>query len=142
MNYWLNLFSEKSWREFVQHGSQLSGFKASRWSIAERIQIGDILLCYMIRGRGFFGVTEVTDKPFYDSSPRWNGFDFATWIPLKVTLLLREDIGIYPPSLAEMSWIKGKSSTYWQGRVAGSPSQIDDRDGELIVTALNDLRQQ
>ena len=139
MNYWLNLFSKESWLEFSRAGRILSGFTASRWGIAEQVQIDDLLLCYMIGGRGFFAVTQVTGEPFYDASPRWIGFDFSSWIPLKVTLLVPDGHGIRPPSLPTISWIKDKHVNYWKGRVAGSPAQIDAKDGDIIVASLREL---
>ena len=139
MSAWLNLFSVESWREFARFGSKLSGFRPSRWSTAKQVQIGDILICYMIGGRGFFGIAEVTGKPFYDASPAWDGFDFASWIPLEVKMVVPDEQGIRPPSLKEFSWIKGKAPNYWKGRVAGSPARIEDVDAEIIVAALQKL---
>lgn len=139
MNYWLNLFSEESWSEFVRNGSSVSGFRESRWAFARRVQVGDIMPCYMTGGRGFFGITEVTAEPFFDKSPRWEGFDFAAWIPLKVSLLLPDDAGIRPPDLKELSWIKGKPGNHWVGRVRAALAPIEDADGEIIVSALNQL---
>ena len=142
MSAWLNLFSVESWREFVKFGSKLSGFSATRWGTAKQVKIGDTLLCYMIGGRGFFGIAKVTDKPFFDASPAWVDFDFASWIPLEVKLLVPNDQGIRPPTLNDLSWIKGKPQDYWKGRVAGSPARIEDEDANIIVAALQKLNVQ
>ena len=117
----------------------MSGFSDSRWGIAKQVQVGDRMPCYMTGGLGFFGMTEVTGSPIYDASPRWPGFEFAVWIPLKVIMVLPNSCGIHPRSLKTMSWIKGKSQNYWISRVRGALGRIDEEDGVIIADALNDL---
>ena len=141
MNYWLNLFSEESWHEFVRNGSKMSGFNANRWGFARQVQVGDCMPCYMTGGRGFFGVTVVTETPFSDDSLRWEGFDFTVWIPLEMTLLLSDGRGIRPPDLHDLSWMRDRSHSYWISRVRAALTQIDEADGEIIVAALEDKLQ-
>ena len=55
MNYWLDLFTGTTWDEFQNAGSRINGFNARMRSSVNRIEKGDILLCYLtgVRGRNF-----------------------------------------------------------------------------------------
>ena len=46
-NYWLDLFTGKTWEEFLRNGASVSGFKERRRNIAKRIRPGDYLICYL-----------------------------------------------------------------------------------------------
>ena len=140
MNYWLNLFSEESWQEFRQSGSDKSGFSPNRWRIVQKIGRGDYFLCYMVGGPGFFGILEVTGESFYDASPMWKGFDFASWVPVRIVLSVPRDHAVHIKTLHDMSWIRGKSPNYWKGRVAGSPARIEEDDAKIIIAALEEAQ--
>ena len=45
MNFWLDLFTGTTWREFRQSGATVSGFSGQKQQAAKAIQPGDILLC-------------------------------------------------------------------------------------------------
>jgi len=45
--YWLDLFTGTTWKEFREAGASVSGFRASRWKTVQKIQPGDMLLCYL-----------------------------------------------------------------------------------------------
>lgn len=35
--YWLNLFSYKTWTEFLAAGGTVTGFRDGRWSVSQRM---------------------------------------------------------------------------------------------------------
>jgi hypothetical protein len=47
MNYWLDLFSGTTWKEFKQAGASVSGFRHRMRKAASKVQPGDIMLCYL-----------------------------------------------------------------------------------------------
>jgi hypothetical protein len=47
MNYWLDLFTGTTWREFKNAGASVSGFSAGRRTVAKRVKNSDLLLCYL-----------------------------------------------------------------------------------------------
>jgi len=47
-NYWLDLFTWTTWQEFLKAGGTVSGFRATRWGVTQKIKVGDFLLCYLI----------------------------------------------------------------------------------------------
>ena len=70
-SYWLDLFTGATWDEFRKAGSNISGFRKSRWKSVQKIKPGDYLLCYLTGVSRFTGALEVTSKPFQDDSPIW-----------------------------------------------------------------------
>ena len=59
MDYWLDLFTGTTWREFRVAGANVSGFRSSRQKMVERIKPGDILLCYLTGVMRWVGALEV-----------------------------------------------------------------------------------
>ena len=51
-NYWLDLFTGKTWKEFLSAGAKVSGFRQRRWKTVQRMKPGDHLLCYLTGSRG------------------------------------------------------------------------------------------
>jgi hypothetical protein len=47
MNYWLDLFTGTTWDEFQKAGASVSGFRHRMRKAVQKIQSGDILLCYL-----------------------------------------------------------------------------------------------
>lgn len=44
----LDLFTLDTWEEFLKYGASVSGFREGRWSRVQKIEPGDLLLCYII----------------------------------------------------------------------------------------------
>jgi len=47
MNYWLDLFTGTTWKEFRSAGGTVSGFRQRMRKAATKVQPGDIMLCYL-----------------------------------------------------------------------------------------------
>jgi len=71
-SYWLGLFTVETWKEFLDHGADVSGFSDKRWKLVQKIRPGDYLLCYLTRVSRWVGVLQVTDEPFFDQTPIWS----------------------------------------------------------------------
>ena len=69
--YWLDLFTGKTWKEFLNAGATVSGFRESRWATEKKKKSGDYLLCYLTGVSRFIGVLEVTSEPYQDRAPIW-----------------------------------------------------------------------
>ena len=67
--YWIDLFTIETWKEFLDHGGDVSGFSEKRRVTVERMKPGDYLLCYLTRVSRWVGVLEVTGEPFFDETP-------------------------------------------------------------------------
>ena len=70
--FWIDLFTIETWKEFLDHGSDVSGFSEKRRATVQRMKPGDYLLCYLTRVSRWVGVVEVTGEPFFDEAPIWS----------------------------------------------------------------------
>ena len=139
MAYWVDVFTPKSWEEFKKAGAALSGFPERRWKGVQRINVGDILVCYMARQHRWFAALEVASKAFRDSSPIWT--DEVYPVRLRVKPLVTID----PPSdgiparetLSKLRLFSGLTNIGLALRT--SPRTLDKQDGELLVSELRRL---
>ena len=132
--YWLDLFTGTTWEEFLEHGAKISGFRASRKRLAERITPGDYLLCYLTGISRFVGILEVKSKCYTDTTPVW--LDEIFPIRFDVELVEKLDAKTAVPVLSlkdELQLFKGlKSRNAWTGFFRGSPAEFCASDGEAI----------
>ena len=66
MNYWLNLFSGKTWEEFLENGGGVSGFPLSMKNGSKKVNTGDRMICYVTKISRFIGVLEVLSESYED----------------------------------------------------------------------------
>jgi hypothetical protein len=92
--YWLDLFSHKTWTEFLKAGGAVTGFRESRWRTAQRISPGDYFLCYLTGVSRWVGLLEVTGKAFHDDSPIWADDPFPVRLPVKLVVSLEPDAAV------------------------------------------------
>lgn len=139
MMYWLDIFTPKSWEEFKKAGAAISGFPERRWKGAQRIDAGDILVCYMAGQHRWFAALQVTSKAFHDNTPIWT--DNVYPIRLKVKPL----VTIEPPSkgipaketLSKLKLFSGLQNIGLALRT--SPRILDKQDGDFLMSELKRL---
>jgi predicted RNA-binding protein len=136
--YWLDLFTGTTWDEFLDRGAKVSGFRANRRKMAERISPGDYLLCYLTGISRFVGILEVKSKCYSDSTPIWKDEVFP--IRFDVDLVEKLDPKTAIPVLDlkdELQLFRGlKSKNAWTGHFRGSPAEFSSNDGEAIANAI------
>ena len=137
-NYWLDLFSGKSWQEFLDAGAEVSGFRESRWKTVQQMKPGDYLLCYMTGISRWIGILEVVSEPFKDNSPIWSDQVFPARVRVRVVAKLEPETGVPVTELRnELSMFQNMTSPFaWTGRFRGSPSKWKASDGEAVVRAV------
>src|SRR5205085_1444187 len=93
-NYWLTVWSQKTWREFLVAGGQVYGVSATYEKFIKRVKVGDQLICYR-RGFGFsefFAILEVTSQPFWDNRPIWTDDIYPVRLNVRQVLAPRQPI--------------------------------------------------
>ena len=76
MKYHLDLFTPETWQVFKNAGAAVTGFNERYRRLAEeRVNSGDIFLCYLTRLSRWCGVLEVESGPYFDDTPRWGNPD-------------------------------------------------------------------
>jgi len=137
-SYWLDLFTGTTWKEYKQAGSAVSGFRASRWNIVQKIKPGDYLLCYLTGISRFVGVLEVIAEPYKDTTPIWKDEDFPSRLKVKIVHELTPETAVPVFELHEkLSFFKEMPKpNYWTGHFRSSPNRFEVADGEAIVEAI------
>lgn len=137
-NYWLDLFTGKTWEEFLKSGGQISGFRQRKHNLSKKIQIGDFLICYLTGISRFIAVLEVKSKCFIDDTPIWEDQSFPVRFKVDVIHKLEPSTAIPVKDLSEKISIfqNLKSPHAWTGFFRGSPNKFKKKDGEIITKEI------
>lgn len=140
MKYWLDLFSWKTWNEFLEAGANVSGFRQNRWKTVRGFKPGDLLLCYMTGISRFFAILEIKGKPYIEDSPIWEDDPFPCRVPVEVALALDPEYAVPVKSLSDqLSYFQNMKSPHsWTGHFRGSPTEEKQKDAQAIIAALRD----
>lgn len=144
MNYWLDLFTGTTWQEFLKSGANVSGFSPRMRHAVDRIQPGDILLCYLTGVMRWVGAIEVLG-PSTDKTRIWKDAEFPARLAVKAIVTLPPEHGV------PMLELEGKVAFYagptergkFKGFIRMSPNQFKvASDGALILDLLRKAEQQ
>jgi hypothetical protein len=140
--YWLNLFSPKTWAEFLKAGGTVTGFRESRWRTAQRIALGDYFLCYLTGVSRWVGLLEVTGKAFQDASPIWADDPFPVRLPVKLIIALEPDTAVPILELRDQLTIfRNLANPHaWTGALRGSPARWKHSDATAVMAALKQAK--
>ena len=135
MDYWLNLFTGRTWKEFRDSGANISGFRERRRNTVKSIKPGDILLCYLTGVMRWIGALEVIGQSS-DTKKIWSLDDFPERLEVRPIVMLDPEYGIPMDALkGKVEFFKEDSDQqYFKGFLRGSPHKFQKKeDGELIV---------
>ena len=138
--YWLNLFSPRTWQQFLDAGATVTGFRTHRWKQVQRIAVGDYMLCYLTQVSRFVGALEVVSAPYRDDSKSIWDDDFPCRLKVRLTVQLPLDTSLPITDLRDCLSIfqNPTSPNAWSGHVRGSPTRWRTADGEAVVEAVKD----
>jgi len=142
-NYWLDLFTGTSWEEFQKAGSCISGFRESRWKTLQKVAIGDYLLCYLAGVSRFIGILEVVSKPYkQEERDIWKDDYFPCRFEVKPIVELTPETAVLVFDLRDrLSCFQNlKTPHAWTGHFRSSPAKWKQADGEAVVQAILDAR--
>ncbi len=141
-SYWLNLFSYKTWTEFLEAGGTITGFREGRWNTVQKIKSGDLMLCYLTGVSRWIGLLEVTGKPYQDEMPIWTDATFPARLPVKTLITLEPETAVPIIDLkSRLSIFENLSNPHaWTGHLRGSPAKWKASDGRAIVAALEEAQ--
>lgn len=136
--YWLDLFTAVTWEEFLKAGGNVSGFRETRWTVLQKVGIGDYFLCYLTGVSRWVGVLEIVSKPFRDNTPIWKDEDFPCRVKVKIVAQLTPETGIPVKEMKDELSIFQKAGALWSwtGHFRGSPTKWKSSDGEAVVKAV------
>lgn len=141
--YWLDLFTGKTWEEFLKNGAKVSGFREGRKKAAEKIQIGDYLICYVIGISRLIGVLEVESECYFDDKNRiWEDTLFPVRFKVKPIYTLEPEnavpIDLIIDNLSLFRTLNSRKA--WGGFVRGSPREFDTHDAQVILKFIENAK--
>lgn len=141
--YWLDLFTVKTWNEFVEAGASISGFRESRWNIVQKMKPGDHLICYLTGLSRLVGILEVDGEPFLGTERIWADDLFPSRVAVRPIVVLTPETAVPITSLRDQLTIFHglDNPNAWSGHVRGSPTRWKAEDGRAILAALKDAVQ-
>jgi predicted RNA-binding protein len=142
--FWLVVFSEETWIEFIDAGAQVMGFNERQKHRAQDIKQGDWLLCYVMRLGRFIGALEVKSELYTDRRRIWwkNIYQYR----LKVTPVIAIELENAVPVTDVKNKLLLIQSVYeanlkkWSAHFRNSPSKWVTADGETVIKALEDAK--
>jgi len=140
MDYWLDLFTGKTWKEFRDSGANISGFRERRRNTVKSIKPGDILLCYLTGVMRWVGALEVIGQSD-DNKKIWASEDFTERLSVRPIVLLDPEYGIPMEKLEGklIFYSDASDRQYFKGFLRGSPNKFKiNADGDLLLNLLKD----
>lgn len=136
--YWLDLFTAKTWEEFLKAGGTVSGFRHGRRKIAQGVKSGDYFLCYLTGVSRWIGILKVISGPFEDMKRIWSDEDFPVRFNVESLVVLTPETAIPVLDLKkDLSFFKNlKNPHAWTGYFRSSPKKISRDDGKVIENAI------
>jgi predicted RNA-binding protein len=135
--YWVQVFSEETWREFLIAGAKVTGFREKRWVIVKKIKPGDRLLCYISKIGVLIAVLQATAEPYLDHRNDVFKDAYPCRVPVRVVVRLDERHAIPIKTLDTLSIFKSRS---WGAHFLASPSKFAEKDAAIVLRELKLVR--
>ena len=137
-NYWLGLVTGKTWREFLDAGGTVMGFREGREARVRQLQPGDVLLCYLTGISRWIGILEVTSAAFYDRTRIWSGEVFPWRVRVRKLVTLTPETAVPVLELRDQLSIfrNLKHPHAWGVYFRGSPARWDPDDAKAVIRAV------
>lgn len=143
MAFFLNLFSPETYEAFKRSSQEISGFKYRHRFAAEKVKPGDRLVCYLTKLSRWFGILEVIEGPFQDSTPIFylENDPFVIRFRVKVLVWLAPEKAV--PIQDSEVWNTlsitrdyDPRSSRWTGKIRTSLAPIAEPDGRYLENLL------
>lgn len=139
MAYYLHIFSPETYEAFTQSNRIVSGFRLRYINAAERVSIGDKLICYMTRLSRWVGVLEVKSMCFIDYTPLFFEEDDPFVVRFMVEPLAWLTVEKAVPIQDDQVWKHltftrncDRDSQNWTGILRTSLYRLNDEDGQFL----------
>jgi hypothetical protein len=145
MAYYINLLTPETYEAFTQTERNVVGFRERQRALAEEIQPGDILICYVLKTAKLVGVLEIASQTYRDDKPLFAAENdpYTVRMDVKTRSWLSLDDAV--PDNSDIVWnnlsftkLIPKSSLIWTGMFRGSLRKLEDPDGKHLEWVLND----
>lgn len=138
MQYWLDLFTGATWKEFQAAGATVSGYSNRMRGTVAKMRPGDLLLCYLTGVMRWVGALQVVG-PSKDNRAIWSDGEYSARVEVKALIMLAPENGV------PLSDLEGKVSFYqgpddrpcYRNFLRRTPGLFKCRsDGDLILDLI------
>lgn len=136
MNYFTNLFTVKTWSQFLEAGGSVTGFTEYHRHRASSLRIGDRLLCYLAGAHRWVGVLEVVGSSYSFDGTETRFWDegFPTRVPVRVLTSVNPLRGPLVTSMLDrletMQALSNKKA--WGTKFLASLNRWSHANGEVV----------
>lgn len=145
MAYYINLLTPETYEAFSQTARNVVGFRERQRALAEEIQPGDMLICYVLKTAKLVGVLEVVSQTYRDDKPLFAKENDPYTVRMDVKTRSWLSLADAVPDNSDIVWnnlsftkLIPKSSLIWTGMFRGSLRKLEDPDGKHLEWVLND----
>jgi hypothetical protein len=132
--YWVQVFTPKTWQEFLAAGGKVTGFRHIRWGVIQQLKPKDYLLCYLSGISSWIGILEVQSSPYLDTQPIWSDDLYPARADVKVVVALEQNMAVPIKQLRDhLSIFKAK---HWSLYLISSPSKWSAGDADVVIQAI------
>ncbi len=147
MAYYINLLTPETYEAMSKTALKVAGFRERQRPIAEEINPGDVLVCYVLKTSKLVGIMRVNSQVYKDDKPLFaEGIDPYTarldvettvWLDLKEAVADDDDM-----VWNHLSFTKSipKSSLIWTGMFRGSLRKLEVADGKHLEWVLQERK--
>ena len=132
--HWVQVFTKKSWQEFLDAGGQVTGFREHRWGLIQQLKRGDYLLCYLSGISCWVGILEVQSDPYLDLARIWSDELYPARADVKVLVALAARAVVPIRTLRDRLSIFQRKN--WSVYLMTSPTRWNLKDSEVVIEAI------
>lgn len=135
MAYYIDLFTEETWREARENASWRVSGHTDRLRNRDRIEAGDVFLCWITKVSACVGALRVTGPAFEvgpDAERIWSKALYPVRFPVELVMRVPIDEGVSLASIREHS----VDPAVWNWLFRNSGNEIPDADADWILASL------
>ena len=143
MNYWMTVFNEVTWPQFLDMSSKVCAYTEPRGKRVPNIDVGDQIICYIAKAKSWGGVLRVSGQRFSDDKRIFSGGPYPIRIPVEPIYLATLEQAIPMDQLeGKLSFFpSGGSGKDWAPYVRNSPRKFHVPDAEAVVAEFQVQRE-
>lgn len=135
MAYYINLFTEETWREIRENADWSVTGHTERLRNRDRIRPGDVFLCWLTKVSACVGALRVTEEGFEvgpDGERIWRRALFPLRFPVELIIRVPVSDGVTLREIRE----KSLDASYWGWVFRNSGNEIPAADADWILATL------
>lgn len=138
--YYLALFNEETWNEFLENGLSAYGTNLNKQVRMQRINIDDFLICYVTKLSRFVGLLKVTSKPYINNTIIWKNEVYPVRVDVHPEYILKHTEGVTLSGLKDELTIFNnlKNPNSWKIFFRNSLNTFQEHDAKIIIEKLKE----